>query len=59
MEVICDLDLWIWSFQFEFPGVNNDLNMFSASDHFCNMLSGKFPPFTPKYRINGDDFAWF
>jgi Plant transposon protein len=23
------------------------------------MLSGTFPPFTPKYRINGDDFAWF
>jgi Plant transposon protein len=59
MEVICDLDLSIWSFQFGFPGVYNDLNILSVSDHFCNMLSGTFPPFTPKYRINGDDFAWF
>lgn len=56
MEVICDLDKWIWSFQFGLPGALNDLKILEVSDHFSNVLSGTFPPVTPKYFINGKEF---
>lgn len=59
MEVICDLDLWIWSFQFGLPGAFNDLNILETSNHFAKVLSGSFPPVSPKYRIDGNEFNWF
>ena len=59
MEVICDLDLWIWSFQFGLPGVFNDLNILEVSDHFAKVLNGSFPSVQPSYEINGMRFDWF
>ena len=56
MEAICDLDLWVWHFQFGFPGRNNDLNILDLSEHFCNVLSGSFPPHKPRYVIDGEIF---
>ena len=51
-EVICDLDLWIWSFQFGLPGVLNDLNILSVIEHFSKVLSGQFPPVAPQYVVS-------
>jgi Plant transposon protein len=59
MEVICDLDLWVWSFQFGFPGMFNDLNILSASNHFRNILAGNFPTVMPTYKIHGEIFCWY
>lgn len=59
MEVICDLDLWIWSFQFGIPGALIDLSVLEVSEHFSRVLSGTFPPCSPKYRIHGREFNWF
>ncbi|CDF33411.1 unnamed protein product [Chondrus crispus] len=59
MEVICDLDLWIWSFQFGLPGVLNDLNILEVSEHFSQVLNGRFPPVEPSYSIDGKVFNWF
>lgn len=59
MEVVCDLDLWIWSFQFGLPGVLNDLNILEVSDLFSKVLCGSFPPVCPSYTVNGQAFNWF
>lgn len=59
MEVICDLDLRIWSFQFGLPGAFNDLNILEVSDYFGRVLSGNFPPVSPRYKINGKEFTWY
>lgn len=59
MEVVCSLDLWIWSFQFGLPGSMNDLNILELSDHFSRVLSGKFPPVSPSYKIAGRPFSWY
>lgn len=59
MEVICDLDLWIWSYQFGLPGALNDLNILEINNHFAKVLSGDFPPLSPRYRISGKEFTWF
>eukprot|EP00171_Calliarthron_tuberculosum_P004333 IDg4333t1 len=58
-EVICDLDLWIWSFQFGLPGVLNDIDILDLSDHFCKMLTGAFPPVLPNYKIGNETFNHF
>jgi Plant transposon protein len=58
MEVICDLDLWVWSFQLGFPGMFNDLNILAASGHFQRILSGQFPSVMPMYRIAAEEFRW-
>lgn len=34
MEEIFDLDLWVWDFQFGFPGSNNDMKILDVSEHF-------------------------
>lgn len=39
MEVICDLDLWTWSFQFGLQGSMNYLNTLEVSSHFARVLS--------------------
>ena len=59
VEVICDLDLWIWSFQFRLPGVLNDLNILSVSEHFAKVLAGWFPPVAPHYVVSGENVRWF
>lgn len=38
MEVICDLDLSIWSFRFEMPGSLNDFNISEVSFRFHDVL---------------------
>lgn len=48
MEVICDLDLWIWHCAFGYPGSMNDINILDVSPHFAEMLSRVYPPF----RVN-------
>lgn len=53
MEVICDLDLWVWHFQFGFTAMMNDLNILSVSDHFAQVLSGAFPAVNTSYTISG------
>lgn len=59
MEVICCLDLWVWSLKFGLPGAMNDLNILELSDHFTRVLGGVFPPTTPSYRVNNEPFSWF
>ena len=59
MEVICDLDLWVWSFQFGMPGALNDLNILEVSSHFHDVLAGVFPPSQPSFTISGKVFTWF
>ena len=59
MEVICSLDLWICSFQFGLPDAFNDLDILEISDHFNNVLAGKFPSVSPSYTIAGKVFEWF
>lgn len=54
VEVVCSLDLWIWSFWFGLTGAMNDLNIFEISDHFSKVLSGQFRPVTPSYKIAGN-----
>lgn len=57
-EVICHLDLRICSLQFSVPGVLNDLNILSVSEHFAKVLSGQFPPVAPQYMVSGGTFGW-
>lgn len=58
-EAICDMDLWIWHWQFGFPGVYNDLQILDNSVHFSNVLSGNFPPSTVSYEVCGQAFNFF
>ena len=59
MEVIADLDLWIWSFHFGLPGGFNDLNVLEVSNHFEKVLAGEFPPMKPSYKIDGKHITWY
>jgi Plant transposon protein len=59
MEVVCDLDLWIWHFQFGLPGAYNDLNILEVNSHFNRVLAGAFPPIAPSYYIAGEEFRLF
>jgi Plant transposon protein len=59
MEAVCDLDLWIWHFQFGLPGAYNDLNILEVSSHFNRVLAGAFPPVPPTYFIAGEEFRHF
>ena len=59
LEIICDLNLWIWSFQFGVTGLMNDLNGLRVSDHSAQVLSGTFPPEAPSPEINGTSFEWY
>lgn len=54
-EAICDLDLWIWHFQFGVPGVLNDLNTIGPNDHFGNVLIGAFSPASPSYKAESKE----
>lgn len=56
MKALCDIDIWVWHFQFGFPGRNNDLNILDLSYHFINVLSGAFQPVKPAYKISGELF---
>lgn len=58
-DAICDMDLWIWHWQFGFPGVYNYLQILDNSDHFANVLSGSFPSVAPSYNISGQVFNFF
>jgi len=59
MEVVCSLDLWVWSFQLGLPGAFNDLNILEVSNHFQEVLCGAFPPIYPSYTLSGKNFNWF
>jgi Plant transposon protein len=56
MEVICDLNLWIWSSLFGFPGMMNDLNIFELSPLFNNVFARRYPPFNVSFKIGEQDF---
>lgn len=59
IEAVCDIDLWIWSFQFGIPGVYNDLNILQTSSLITKVLAGVFPPAAPKYRIGSQWSSWY
>ncbi|PXF40329.1 hypothetical protein BWQ96_09960 [Gracilariopsis chorda] len=59
MEVICPLDLWIWSFQFALPGAMNDFNILEVSNYFTRVLFGDFPPVSRTFTIFREVFNWF
>lgn len=59
MEVICSLDLWIWSFQFGIPVSMNDLNVLVVSSNFSRMLAGIFPQISSRYKIGEKDVFWY
>lgn len=42
MEVLCSLDLWIWSFTFGLSGALYELNIHKVSPHFASVLSENF-----------------
>lgn len=56
VEVVCSLDLWIWSYQFGLPRALNDLNILAVSQHFNRVLSGEFPSTHPTYVVAGQSF---
>ena len=56
MGAICDLDLWVWHFQFGFPGRNNDLHILNVSPHFARVLTGQFSHELPTYSIGDAKF---
>lgn len=57
MEVICDIDLSIWSFKFGLPGVLNNVNILKFSNHSSKVISGRFPPVTSQYTIDSKEFS--
>lgn len=61
MEVVCDLDLRIWSLFFGLPGMLNDLNIIRLSPFFAEVLTDQFPPMIPNYTVSGEtfDFSYF
>lgn len=59
MEAICDLDIWVWSFQFGLPGAFNDLNILEVSNHFNRVLAGEFPQVKASYTLSGEVFHWY
>lgn len=59
MEVICSLDLWIWSFQFGLPGAMNNLNILEVRNYFSKVLSDVYLTSTPSYTVSGQVFDWF
>lgn len=37
----------------------NDLNILEVILHFSSMLSGQFPPATPRYSISSTEMNWY
>ncbi|MEM1283722.1 MAG: transposase family protein [Chlamydiota bacterium] len=58
MEVICDLDLYIWHFYFGLPGMLNDIDIMWLSPLMNSIKIGRFPPKNVKYTIDGQEFDW-
>ena len=58
MEVVADPNLRIWHLAFGLPGVMNDLNILSVSDHFGRILSGDFPTIAVNCTVAGETFNW-
>lgn len=59
MEVICDLDLYIWHLYFGLPGVLKDIDIMWLSPLMNAIKIGSFPPVDVKYSIGNEDFTWF
>ena len=59
MEVIPDIDQWIWSFPFGLTGAFNDMNVPEVSNHFEKVSAGEFPQVKPSYTIDGKRFTWY
>ena len=59
MEVICDLDLYIWHFYFGLPGMLNDIDVMWLSPLMNAIKIGTFPPHNVKYKIVEEEFDWY
>lgn len=59
MEVICDLDLYIWHFYFGLPGMLNDIDIMWISPLMNAFKVGSFPSHEVRYEINGEKFNWY
>lgn len=53
MELICDLDLWIWHCAFGYPGSMNDFSILDVRPHFADLLIGRYTPFLVERRVAG------
>lgn len=51
IEVVCDLELFNWSFQFGIPGVLNELKILKVIQHFSKVLAAEFNPENSSYTI--------
>jgi Plant transposon protein len=56
MEVVCDLDIWIWSSTFGFPGMMNDQNILELSPLLNNVIARRYPPFNVSFKIGEQEF---
>lgn len=58
MEVICDLNLYMWHFYFGLPGMLNDLDIMWLSPLMNAIKVGKFPSHDVKYNLGTESFDW-
>lgn len=59
MEVICDLDMYIWHFYFGLPGMLNDIDIMWLSPLMNAIKVGMFPPQDVEYVIGEEKFNWY
>lgn len=53
METLCDEDLYIWHFFIGSPGSQSDLNVWSQSPLYTNIMSRRWPPDRFPFTVNG------
>lgn len=58
LEVICDLDLYIWHFYYGLPGMLNDLDIMWLSPLMNAIKVGEFPSHGVEYKIGDEVFNW-
>lgn len=58
MEIICDLNLRIWSLFSGLPGHLNDINILELSPFFSDLMTDQYPKDLFEYEIDGEKFDW-
>lgn len=58
MEVVADVDLYIWHLFFSLPGILSDTYILSLSPHLTNTMHVQFPPGQPKTMEGEVEIDW-
>lgn len=53
MELVCDLDIRVWSLFCGLPGMLNDLNVLDLSPFFARVMNDTYPIVLPTYTVGG------